>query len=188
MGNNLSENIKSVIVELAVKDSQMALRSLYMTYYGKLMRFATLQVGVATVAEEIVSDTFMVVWENRSNLTDITNLDAYLYTIVRNKCISYLRTQHISTVDIDETQVDLFTQTETTPEMELISKESISRLNNAINSLPYKCKLSFKLIREDKMKYKEAAELMGISVKTLEAHITTAVKKLRETLSGDMND
>ncbi|BEG97937.1 RNA polymerase sigma-70 factor [Bacteroides sedimenti] len=188
MGNNLSENIKSVIVELAVKDSQMALRSLYMTYYGKLMRFATLQVGVATVAEEIVSDTFMVVWENRSNLTDIANLDAYLYTIVRNKCISYLRTQHISTVDIDETQVDLFTQTETTPEMELISKESISRLNNAINSLPHKCKLSFKLIREDKMKYKEAAELMGISVKTLEAHITTAVKKLRETLSGDMND
>lgn len=152
------------------------------------MHFATLQVGLATVAEEIVSDTFLVVWESRKSLPDISNLDSYLYAIVRNKCISYFRAQHMSLVDINDTSVDFFAQTDTTPEMDLISKESVSRLNNAINSLPYKCKLSFKLVREDKMKYKEAAELLGISVKTLEAHITTAVKKLREALSGEITN
>lgn len=185
MSNNASGNIRSIICELATNDSQTAFRSLYMTYYGRLMRFAILQTGLTTVAEEIVSDTFMVVWESRKGLPDIANFDSYLYTIVRNKCISYFRSQHVTNVDIDETLVDFFVQSETTPEMDLISKENVARLNNAINSLPYKCKLSFKLVREDKMKYKDAAELLGISVKTLEAHITTAVKKLRETLSGD---
>lgn len=60
--------------------------------------------------------------------------------------------------------------------------------NEAINTLPDKCKMAFKLIREDKMKYKDAANILEISVKTLEAHIATAVRKLRESLAKEIND
>ena len=56
------------------------------------------------------------------------------------------------------------------------------QLNNAIEALPAKCKTAFKLVREDKLKYKEVAAILEISVKTLEAHLATAIKKLREFL------
>ncbi|WP_245832444.1 sigma-70 family RNA polymerase sigma factor [Massilibacteroides vaginae] len=58
----------------------------------------------------------------------------------------------------------------------------IGKINSAINSLPQKTKVAFKLIREDNLKYKEVSEILGISVKTVEAHVTTAVRKLREAL------
>ena len=86
---------------------------------------------------------------------------------------------------MDEISVDLFTSTENTPEEELISKEKIKRLNQAIDSLPAKCKMAFKLVREDKLKYKEVATILDISIKTLEAHLANAVRKLREALADD---
>ena len=96
-----------------------------------------------------------------------------------------IRKQHMEQVSLDEISIDLFTSTETTPEEELISQEGIHRLNLAIDSLPAKCKMAFKLVREDKLKYKEVAAILDISVKTLEAHLANAVRKLRETLADD---
>ena len=57
--------------------------------------------------------------------------------------------------------------------------------NEAINNLPEKCKLTFKLVREEKMKYREVAEVLGISQKTVEAHLSKAVKILRQILSSE---
>ena len=137
MGENRDDIIQWVC-EMALSDSQTALKSLYMAYFGPLMRFTGMYVSSPAEAEEIVSDT-----------------------------------------------IDLFTSTETTPEEELISQEGIHRLNLAIDSLPAKCKMAFKLVREDKLKYKEVAAILDISVKTLEAHLANAVRKLRETLADD---
>lgn len=175
-----------LVCSLATSDSQVAFKSLYMVYFDRLMRFVTCHVGSELTAEEIVSDTFLAVWENRKSLLEITNFDSYIYTIARHKCITYFRSQHMIKVEIDETVANLFFQTETTPEDDFISKETVLSLNNAINSLPDKCKLAFKLVREDKMKYKDAAQVLDISVKTLEAHIATAVKKIREILRKEL--
>jgi RNA polymerase sigma-70 factor (ECF subfamily) len=133
-------------------------------------------------AEEIISDTFLIVWENRKSLPDIGNFDSYIYSVARNRAVSLYRMQHMKKVDLDEDEIDLFFQADTTPEEELIAKEDVERLNRAINSLPNKCKLVFKLVREERLKYKEVASILEISVKTVEAHLATAVKKLRETL------
>lgn len=169
---------------MALSDSQTALKSLYITYFQRLMRFASLYVSSPGEAEEIVSDTFLAVWNNRQSLPDISNFDSYIYTIVRFKAISYYRKKHMEEITLEEIPVDIFAYTETTPEEELISKEEIDHLNAAIDSLPPKCKLAFKLIREDKMKYKEVAAILDISVKTLEAHLANAIKKLRKALSA----
>lgn len=88
-------------------------------------------------------------------------------------------------VDIESFSVDLFFRTETTPEDNLISKETIAHINAAINRLPEKTKVTFKLIREDNLKYKEVSEILGISIKTVEAHMSTAMRKLRETLEKE---
>ena len=174
MGENRDDIIQWAC-EMALSDSQTALKSLYMTYFGPLMRFTGMYVSSPAEAEEIVSDTFLAIWNNRKQLPGISNFDSY----------SYYRKQHMEQVSLDEISIDLFTSTETTPEEELISQEGIHRLNLAIDSLPAKCKMAFKLVREDKLKYKEVAAILDISVKTLEAHLANAVRKLRETLADD---
>lgn len=150
------------------------------------MRFVSLYISSEVETEEIVSDTLLAVWNNRHTLSDIANFDSYIYAIARNKVINYYRVKRIEKVELEENIIDLFIHTDTTPEEELISKEDIERLNAAVNSLPNKCKMAFKLVREDKLKYKEVAIILDISIKTLEAHLTTAVRKLRETLSGEI--
>lgn len=177
------ENITHWVEEMALSNSQAALKSLYIAYFHRLMRFVGIYVSSPAEAEEVVSDTFLALWDNRCALAGMTNIDAYIYTVARNKAVSYYRKQTMENVSLDESSIDFFAHTETTPEEELISREEIGRLNAAINSLPPKCRIAFKLVREDKLKYKDVASILDISVKTLEAHLASAVKKLRETLS-----
>lgn len=171
---------------MATSDSQTAFKSLYLAYFARLIRFVSLYIPSEVETEEIVSDTLLAIWNNRRTLSDISNFDSYIYTIARNKIINYYRIKRIEKVELEEKNIDLFINTNTTPEEELISKEDIERLNAAINSLPNKCKMAFKLVREDRLKYRDVATILNISVKTLETHLATAVRKLRETLSKDM--
>jgi RNA polymerase sigma-70 factor (ECF subfamily) len=176
------EDVARWIEEIAAADSQTAFKSLYLAYFQRLMRFTNCYVATSSEAEEVVSDTFLAIWDNRKSLPAVSCFDAYLYSIARNKAVSYYRSQHIEKIELKESEIDLFFQTETTPEDDLIAKEDIERLNAAINSLPDKCKMVFKLVREDKLKYKDVATILDISVKTVEAHLATAIKKLREAL------
>ncbi|MCC8095864.1 MAG: RNA polymerase sigma-70 factor [Tannerellaceae bacterium] len=168
--------------EIALAGSHTAFKSLYMSYFQRLMRFTNLYVSDPVAAEEIVSDTFISLWENRTQLLEVRNFDSYIFTIIRYKAINYYRNKNIEFLEINGQPFDLYYKTETTPEDDLISKEETERLNNAINSLPNKCKIAFKLVREDNLKYKEVATIMDISVKTLEAHLATAIRKLRQIL------
>ena len=92
-----------LVCSLATLDSQVALKSLYLVYFDRLMRFVTCHVGSEPVAEEIVSDTFLAVWENRKSLLEVTNFDSYIFTIARHKSISYFRANQMIKVEIDET-------------------------------------------------------------------------------------
>ena len=137
------------------------------------------------IAEELVSDVFFALWENRKQLVEMTNCDAYIYRIAKFRVLKYLRDNKTLTVDLDEVPIELFAFTETTPEDDYISRELIDTLNEAIEQLPTKSKLAFKLVREDGMKYKDAAEHLGISVKTLEAQLTYAMKKIAKIFNID---
>lgn len=148
------------------------------------MRFIRLYVSSFSDSEEILSDIFLAIWDNRKKLMEVTNFNSYIYGIARYKAISFVRKKQLDNIDIDEFPIDLFAHTDTTPEDNLISKEAIKIINSAINSLPEKTKITFKLIREDNLKYKEVADILGISIKTVEAHVGIAIRKLRETLGS----
>lgn len=111
MGENRDDIIQWAC-EMALSDSQTALKSLYMTYFGPLMRFTGMYVSSPAEAEEIVSDTFLAIWNNRKQLPGISNFDSYIYTVARHKAISYYRKQHMEQVSLDEISIDLFTSTE----------------------------------------------------------------------------
>lgn len=180
--------ISYYIREVALNNSQIALKELYTCYFSSLLNYSMIYVSNPYDAEEVVSDTFLTVWNNRKQLLEISNFNSYIYAIVRNKSISYFRSLHIENQNIDNVPIDIYAFTEVTPEDEFISKERISEINSAINSLPNKCKIAFKLVKENNLKYKEVAEILNISVKTLEAHLTTAIKKIREILKENDKD
>lgn len=180
------ENLADIIYQLSVNSSQTALRALYSVYFRALVRFVVLYVGSAVVAEEIVSDTFLAIWNNRKSLNEISNFTSYIYKIAKYKSVDYLRGQHMEQINLGDVAVDMFAYTESTPEKELISQEGINLLNEVINRLPANHKLTFKLIREDRLKYKEVAAILDISVKTVEAYMTETIKILRETLKNEI--
>lgn len=174
--------IHALLKDIALRDSEDALRILYLSYYKRLLRFIFLYVKTEEAARELVSDVFLSIWESRKMLLDIDNFNSYIYQIAKFKSLNYLRNKKAETVNIEEIPIDLFAQTRTTPEDNYISNETIEQINEAIEELPPKCKLAFKLVREDNLKYKDAAEILGISIKTLENQITQAIKKIRSKL------
>lgn len=178
--------ISYYVQEIALNDSQVALKELYTCYFYDLLHYSMIYVNNPNDAEEVVSDTFLTVWENRKKLLEISNFNSYIYTVVRNKSISQFRSLHVKSQNIDTIPIDVFAYTDITPENELISKEKIAEINAAINNLPNKCKIAFKLVKENNLKYREVAEILNISVKTLEAHLAMALKRIREGLKiGD---
>ena len=176
-------DMDKLLREICENDSERALRKIYLYYFDKLMRFVSIYVKSEQTAEEIISDVFFNVWQNRKKIADIRNFNAYIYATARNAAIDYVRSsRNVSFDSIEEDQIEIYTKTTTTPEDDLISKEMIEKINRAIETLPPQCKIAFKLIREDQLKYKEVSEILNISVKTLETHINKAMKILRKSL------
>lgn len=171
-----------IINDLARNSSEKALQELYIIYYRMMFRYVGFYVRDEDVVAEIVSDVFFAIWEKRVELPDVRNFNAFIYRIAKYKALHYLRGKNLNTIDINDIPFDLFAGTTSSPEDNLISSETVSEINSAIETLPSKCKLAFKFIREDGMSYKEAAELLAVSTRTLEVHVYRAVRKIREVL------
>lgn len=133
--------------------------------------------------EEVVSDVFLEVWNRRKKLLQIEKLDHWLLTVAYHKAVSLLRKEmkHRRDVSIDESLEFDFPQM-STPVESLISKDEQNRLNEAINELPRKCKHVFYLAKIEQMSYAEIAQMLGISIPTVNYHVTFAMNSLRKIL------
>jgi RNA polymerase sigma-70 factor (ECF subfamily) len=172
------------IKELLVSEySERAFRVIVHAYQDKVIRFISLFVQNSQECEELASDVFVSLWSSKDKLIDVTDLDSYIFVMAKNRALNHLRKRKADFVDLDYIQADAFHNTETTPESIYISQEEVETLNAAINELPQKTKMAFHLVREDKMKYKDAADILGVSIKTIEKQVASAVEKLKERLS-----
>ena len=151
-------------------------------YFTTLTYYAVKFTKDTDSAKEIVHNVFISLWEKRESVSTNQPLRSYLYTSVHNRCLNYLRdrskflNEDIGDLDyineLSGEHYDLIEQNET----ESIIAEAISRL-------PEKCRQIFKLNRFEEKKYKEIASLLNISVKTVEAQISKALRILREELN-----
>ena len=142
-----------------------------------LTGFAVKYVRDIDDAKSIVHDVFVALWEKYQQLPVDTNLKSYLYTAVKNRCLNHLRDRK-KIVALDAVP-DHAISAEADP---LGTGELEGEVELALNSMPAKCREAFELSRGEGLKYAEIAERMGISVKTVEAHITKALVILREHL------
>lgn len=155
---------------------------LYRQYFVRLFRFCYSIVHQKESAEEIVNDVFLKLWEKRDNPPAMGNPGLYLYVSVKNRSLNYLRDNTgLATIEISE-RCDPYIRFDTNPETLLLGAETLQRVKTAINQLPPRCKLIFSLIKEDGLKYKEVARLLELSLKTVEAQLAIALRKIAAAL------
>lgn len=169
--------------QVALFSDQSAYEQLFLHYNDRLYNLAYSFVKSEEAAEEIISDVFVNLWRNRARLLEIENLDVYLYVSVKNLSLKQIsRNQASIAFSMDDLLLDNVKETSLSPEELLVSKEVIRQIHAAIDSLPPKCKLIFKLVREDGLKYKEIAQILNISVKTIDAQMAIAARKITQSL------
>lgn len=139
------------------------------------------------VAEEIVSDVFVKCWMNRKGLMEIKDMDTYLFVAVKNQSLNYLKKySHIQLVQLEDTNEIKFVKSPN-PQEKLEKKELLFKMEQSIEALPRQCRIIFRLIKEDGIKYKEVAEILDISPRTVQTQLFRAMKKLGLVLSDYLN-
>ncbi len=177
-----NDNIKIWIIKIAVEEDQRAFRRLFDYYYPKLINYSRYLLESKSSADEVMSNVFISLWKNRSRLDKIDNFDAYVFRAVRNKSLSHLRDLHrlqITKLNIEESTL---TKTVHSPESMLINSELRKVILQALDKLPPRCRLVFELIKQDGFKYKEVAELLDVSINTVENQMGKAMSELRNSL------
>ena len=162
-----------------LENDETALAELYKLYYQKLIFFAKSILRTKELAEEVVEDVFIKLWCNRQQITEIKNLNIYLYTAVKNTSLNRLSQQAKQLVSAPFDFLDIELDNElANPQELMITAEMMNKMRHAIDTLPPRCKMIFRLVREDGLKYKEVAEILNISVNTIDVQMAIAVKKI----------
>ncbi len=154
---------------------------LFELYYPKLLYVAQSYVASNEDAEEIVQDVFVKAWKKRKNIT--SNINGYLFKITKNSCLDYLRSKKYKlSKATNSIQQDAFinhaalTDKNTTS---IIEQELEQKIQSGIALLPEKCKRVFIKSRIEGLKNKEISDELDISIKTVENHMSKAIKHMR---------
>lgn len=169
---------QALYVKIKEGDEQ-AFKALFQTYYASMCHFASQYLKDKDTAEETVQELFVRLWEKRSTLSIETSVNHYLFRSVRNQCLNQLQHQKIkqqyaSRVMESPQEVDW--------QPLYLEVDLMERIEKSIASMPPKRQEIFRLSREQGLKYKEIADKLDISVKTVEAQMGLALKHLRDEL------
>nr|WP_294906095.1 RNA polymerase sigma-70 factor [uncultured Lacibacter sp.] len=179
---NDKENIQALLQEVALNNDQTAYRRLFIQLHKPLLRFAYGILKSADDAEEVVSDVFMNVWQKRQELASIESPLLYMYAAVKNRSFNVLAKQkRQDAADAAQWLVPL-NSVSFNPEQLMISQETMLRIRKAVDDLPARCRLIFILIKEDGLRYREVAELLNISIKTVEAQMAIAIRRIAQCM------
>lgn len=163
----------------AIKDnSQTAFKVVYEEYFAKLSQFIFKMSRDENLAEELVQRTMIKVWEQRDKIILTTSLKSYLYKVSYNEYLMYLRTKS-KFPNIEDAVIEAIDEIEDEQDNQIL----LDKIRKEIDNLPPKCREVFILSKINGMKYKEIAEQLNISTKTIESHMTKALKQIREALT-----
>lgn len=167
------------ILQYLRKRDQKAFRYLYEHYFSKMILFAESYLYDEEEAKDLVQDLFFYIWDQANSLPEMVSLKAYLFTSLRNRCLNVLRDRKIRDVNNDKLfEAQLFSGTE-----DIVLDEEIQlRLQEALNSLPEKCREIILLKVVEGKKNKEIAGQLNIAETTVKTQVQRAYRMLRERL------
>lgn len=167
---------------ISEKNDELAFKHLFEKYADGLLRFSFSILNNKELAEETVSDVYFRIWVHREKIAEIENFKAYIYTSARNIALNYLdKGKREKVILLEDIHVSLLIN-DICPETELINSELKEAIGRAIDHLPGRCKLIYSLAKIDQLKYKEIAQILNISVKTIDHQLTIAIKKIGEEI------
>ncbi|MBS1743077.1 MAG: RNA polymerase sigma-70 factor [Bacteroidetes bacterium] len=170
--------LKTLQHKIAYENDQHAFAQLYISGMPFLLQFAHSIIKNKELAEEIVSDVFIKIWQKRADLKEVDNFKLYLYVSTKNTALNYL-SRHFrkDTISLEEMSLNI-TAGSYNPEQLMVTSEIAKRIDEEIQKLPNRCKLIFKLVKEDGLRYNDIASLLNISVKTIDNQMAIALKKI----------
>jgi RNA polymerase sigma-70 factor (ECF subfamily) len=172
-------------ITLTEREQIALLEKLFKQYQPMLVSFAYNYLKTSEDSKGIVQDVFIAVWNNRENLRLDGNLKSYLFTATKNKCLNFIEKKRLQTVSLESSEVGDFAPAsriaakipDTTEIME--AEELRAVIFDEIQKLPPKCRAIFVLSREEGLSYKEIAQKLEVSAKTVENQIGIALKRIR---------
>ncbi|GHU83222.1 DNA-directed RNA polymerase sigma-70 factor [Bacteroidia bacterium] len=168
----------ATLLSRIIQGDEAAFRIFFDKYYQKLFHLAVYFLRTKELGEEAVSDVFLALWKKRDTLDGVQDIEKYLYIAVKNQALHYIRRSTLPDHEpIDLYRIEQIHDTDN-PELSLLNQEYMELIQSAIDSLPDKCKEVFRLGLSDKLKQQEIAQLLNISIKTVEAHMATAYKRI----------
>lgn len=173
----------SISLLLLKAGDEKAWKELFDRYYATMCFIARQYLGDDDLAENVVGDLMVHLWEHRRTLDIRESIRAYLIQAVRNRCMDYLKSSYVRNsvvIASQDTFSDLLLADETFPPGKYLEVENL--YNEAVRKLPPECREVFLLSREEDMKYKDIADHLGISVNTVKYHMKHALSLLKEFL------
>ncbi|SHI39878.1 RNA polymerase sigma-70 factor [Aquimarina spongiae] len=172
----------SYFIKSINEGNKEAFKVLFELYYGKLLFVASSYISNKEDAEEIVQDVFVKAWKKRKNIS--SNINGYLFKITKNKCLDYLRSKKgkLSALANNASQIETFINHQALSDLDsntIIEKELELQIQAGIDLLPEKCKKVFVKSRIEGLKNKQISEELEISIKTVENHMSKALKHMR---------
>ncbi len=164
---------------------------LFQQYYPRLKRYAYHIVGDAEEAEDLVQDVFLHVWKNRNKLDGEKNISAYLFTIIRNKCLNLLKRKLVEEKYIlnrikFETEELYHISFNDSEDFLSLEEKLQSGLNDLIGKMPPQCGIAFRLRWIEGKKIREIAAEMGISTTMVDKHLAKGIEIAKNNLNSDL--
>lgn len=159
-----------------------AFESLFHSHYAALCAFARRYVEDLSRAEELVQDVFLALWERRETLELRRSIRAYLFTAVRNAALDELKRRKTA-ARLGRDAADALRPPKQAADSQATFSELARAVDAAVQDLPPRAREVFTMSREGGLSYGEIAEILGITVKAVEANMTRALRSLREALS-----
>ncbi len=180
-----------VLFDQVKAGDQKACELLFSIYFARLNDFAKNVVKDDAISQDIVQDVFVKIWENKSGIDSI-NLEAYLFRLVRNRCIDYIK--HLKVVNNRMQEIQITSKYEELYRIDfvgnepyiLIEQELKAKIEKTIQHLPDRCREVFILSRMEGFKNKEIAEKLDINIKNVERHLNRALQSFRKNFTEEI--
>lgn len=182
------KDILNFMKEIAESDCPDSFRLLYNHYYTRLFRQALYYLNNnPDYAQEVVADVFVALWQSRKILDTITDPDAYLFIALKHAAARYVEKNYRKKTEllIENLPDNNYSSSDET-DFDILDIELQTKYKQALEKLPPRCAEVFRLVREERKKYSEVAEMLGISPKTVDNQMNKAVKLLYEELKENL--
>lgn len=167
------------------EDPRQGLSLLFRKYYGPLCSHAVRFVYSRQIAEDLVSEVFFQFYKTEAFRHITTSYNSYLFRSVRNEAYNYMRREFSRNTSLDSSYENRQDTCQPGPDAEIQYNHLFLKVSQTISELPAQCQRVFLMSRFDDKKYKEIADELRISPKTVEVHISKALRHLRDALRGE---